>query len=223
MKKTLILAIMTISSFHTFAQTPIKVAAVGNSITEGSGREHPSSYPNALQELLGEEFEVRNFGVGGRTLLKKGDFPYWDEPQYEEVKNFAPDILIIKLGTNDSKPQNWKHKDEFEQDYIELIHELKTSMPENGKVYVCLPVPVFEDNYGINERTIKQEMRPILNRVITVTNAKVIDLHSPLKQLPHLFPDGVHPNEEGLRIMAETIAEEIKQTNSSNTEQAENK
>lgn len=96
-----------ISIFAVFGQIkPIKVACLGNSITQGPGRDHEDSYPLQLQDILGEKFKVENFGVSGRTLLKKGDFPYWNEPQLDEVKVFSPDILVIKLGTNDSKPQN---------------------------------------------------------------------------------------------------------------------
>jgi len=62
--------------------TPVKIACVGDSITEGSGLTSPAtqSYPARLQRLLGTNYNVRNFGVSGRTLLKQGDFPYWKEP-----------------------------------------------------------------------------------------------------------------------------------------------
>ena len=79
------------------------------------------SYPAQLQAWLGQEYQVRNFGVSGATLLKNGDRPYWKEPEFSQVLDFNPDIIIIKLGTNDSKPQNWKFAEEFEQDYIDLI------------------------------------------------------------------------------------------------------
>ncbi|KEO73057.1 GDSL-type esterase/lipase family protein [Anditalea andensis] len=214
MKKIFALcSLLFLFAAHTEAQSTtdiIKIAAVGNSITEGPGRENPDSYPLIMQELLGEDYEVKNYGIGGRTLLKKGDLPYWNEPQFKEVLAYAPDILIIKLGTNDSKPQNWKHKKDFENDYIELINTFKSSMPDNGKVYICIPVPVMEDNWGINEHTMREEMAPMLQRVADKTGSKIIDLHYPLKERNDLFPDGVHPNKEGLSIMAGVIAQEIK-------------
>lgn len=84
----------------------VKVACVGDSITEGLCSTEGQSYPTQLQEILGSDFEVKNFGVSGRTLLKKGDYPYWNESAYTESKNFLPDVVIIMLGTNDTKPQN---------------------------------------------------------------------------------------------------------------------
>ncbi|WP_373521412.1 GDSL-type esterase/lipase family protein [Aquiflexum sp.] len=211
MKKLLLtpLLVLTLISF-AFPQTKIKVACVGNSITQGPGREHPESYPLQLQEILGETYEVRNFGVSGRTLLRKGDYPYWNEPQFEEVKGFQPDILIIKLGTNDSKSQNWQFKDEFVQDYIDLINTYKKHMPKKGKVYICIPVPVFKTNYGITEDILVNEMRPMLLEIAKKSKSKVINLYNPLLEHSDLLPDGIHPNTEGLTIMATEISKAIK-------------
>ncbi len=186
-------------------QEGIRVACVGNSITEGPGRDNINSYPLMMQKLLGNAYWVKNFGVSGSTLLKKGDLPYWDQEQYTEALEFKPDILIVKLGTNDSKPQNWKFKEEFLDNYIELIESIKEVMPEDGKVYICLPVPVFEDNWGITERVLVKEMRPLLRKAARATGAKIIDLHNPFVKKAGLFGDGVHPNAEGNAQMAELI------------------
>jgi acyl-CoA thioesterase I len=211
MKKLSLIALLLLAlSSISFAQTVIKVACVGNSITQGPGRDNPDSYPLQMQELLGDDYEVKNFGVSGRTLLKKGDYPYWNEPQFEEVKEFAPDILIIKLGTNDSKPQNWKYKDEFTNDYIQMVKEFRKSMPKKGRVFICIPVPVFQDNWGITENILVQEMGPMLEKIAKKTKSRIIDLYSPLRDKSDLLPDGVHPNKEGLGIMALEIAKAIK-------------
>ena len=212
MEKSITLVIFFFSSLFTvFGQAkPIKVACLGNSITQGPGREHQDSYPLQLQAILGEDYKVGNFGVSGRTLLKKGDFPYWIEPQMNEIKEFSPDILVIKLGTNDSKPQNWRFNTEFRDDYLELIASLKAHMPSTGKIFICLPTPVFQDNWGINEKILVQEMRPLLLEIASESGASIIDLYSPLKGYPELLPDGVHPDRDGLAIMAEVIAEAIK-------------
>jgi acyl-CoA thioesterase I len=191
-------------------QEGIRVACVGNSITQGPGRDNINSYPLMMQKLLGDGYRVKNFGVSGSTLLKKGDLPYWDQAQYKEALEFKPDILIVKLGTNDSKPQNWKFKSDFVENYTEFIESIKAEMPENGQVYICLPVPVFEDNWGITERILVKEMRPMLRKVARATGARIIDLHKPFATKAGLFPDGVHPNAEGNAQMAEIIATVIK-------------
>ena len=210
MKKLSILIVALFVSISTFAQSPIKVAFVGNSITQGPGRDNPGSYPLQVGALLGDAYEVKNFGVSGRTLLKKGDYPIWNEPQFQEAKDFQPDVLLIKLGTNDSKPQNWAHKDEFVKDYLDMIAEFRAVMPKDGKVYVIIPVPVTRENFGINPVIMDNEQRLMLFEIIQKSGAEVIDLYTPLKDKSELLPDGVHPNAEGLTIMANVIARRIR-------------
>ena len=210
MKTILSLIALLLFPFLSIAQDPIKVAFVGNSITQGPGRENPGSFPLQVGKILGDAYQVKNFGIGGRTLLKKGDFPYWNEPQFQEVKDFRPDVVLIKLGTNDSKPQNWAHKGEFVQDYLDLIAEFRDHMPKDGKVYVMLPVPVTRENFGINPVIMNSEQRLMLFEIIQKSGAEVIDLYTPLQDKPELFPDGVHPTAEGLAIMAGVISRRIR-------------
>lgn len=211
MKKFLLTPIMFLFLISlAFPQDKIKIACVGNSITQGPGRDNPDSYPLQLQEIIGETYDVKNFGVSGRTLLKKGDYPYWNETQFEEVKQFQPDILIIKLGTNDSKSQNWQFKDEFVSDYLDLIKTFKKSMPKKSKVFICIPVPVFKTNFGITEDILVNEMRPMLLEIAKKSKSQVINLYDPLLAYSDLFPDGIHPNTQGLTIMATEVSKAIK-------------
>ncbi|MDO8968487.1 MAG: GDSL-type esterase/lipase family protein [Algoriphagus sp.] len=210
MKSLSLLVIALFASLATFAQSPIRIAFLGNSITQGPGRDNPGSYPLQVGALLGDSYEVKNFGVSGRTLLKKGDFPIWNEPQFQEAKDFTPDVLVIKLGTNDSKPQNWAHKADFVKDYLDLIAEFRTHMPADGKVYIVIPVPVTRENFGINPDVMNNEQRLMLYEIIQKSGAEAIDLYTPLMNKAELLPDGVHPNKEGLTIMANVIARRIR-------------
>ena len=210
MHKLSLLFLALFASFSAFSQSPIKVAFVGNSITQGPGRDNPDSYPLQVAAMLGDSYEVKNFGVSGRTLLKKGDYPYWNEPQFQQVKDFQPDVVVIKLGTNDSKPQNWAHKADFVKDYLNLIAEFRAHMPKDGKVYVVMPVPVTRVNFGINPEVMNNEQRLMLMEIIQKSGAELIDLYTPLMDKPELLPDGVHPNKEGLSIMAAVVARRIR-------------
>lgn len=209
MKKILMGLLMLISG-QGICQEGIRVACVGNSITEGPGRSHPESYPLQLQSILGEEFIVKNFGVSGSTLLKNGDKPYYEEDQFRAVKAFKADILIIKLGTNDTKPQNWKHKDGFENDYLELVETLKSTMRGSHRIFICFPVPIFKDNYGITASILDHEILPALSLIAQKTGAEIIDLYAALKDKPSLFPDGIHPDSTGNKVMAETVAAHLQ-------------
>ncbi|MEN9814927.1 MAG: hypothetical protein RLZZ412_909, partial [Verrucomicrobiota bacterium] len=168
-----------------------KVACVGDSITQGAGTKGKGmAYPDQLQALLGDKYKVGNFGVSGRTLLKKGDFPYTKEKRYQDALQFAPNIVIIMLGTNDTKPQNWKHEADFEADYKDLVKSFQ-KLSSKPKVFVCRPVPVpGTGNYGINEANVQKEI-PRIDALAKELGCEVIDMHAALAAHPEMLPDRV--------------------------------
>lgn len=189
------------------AADPVRVACVGDSITQGVGIQKPQKdgYPAKLQEILGAGWTVRNFGVGGRTMLRKAD-PFDHRPALES----SPDIVIIALGTNDSKTGTWaSHKSEFVADYVAMIKEFQ-ALPSHPKVWACLPVPAFPGNWGITEDVIRNEVIPAIQEAAKITGISVIDLHTPLLENKPWFPDTVHPNEEGAKRIAEIVGTAIK-------------
>jgi lysophospholipase L1-like esterase len=190
------------------AAEPIKIACVGDSITQGAGAKSGQSYPSQLQALLGDGYKVGNFGVSGRTLLKKGDFPYWKEKKYQDALAMEPAIVVIMLGTNDTKPQNWKFEAEFDADYRELVKSFQ-ALKSKPKVFVCRPVPVpGQGNYGINEENIQKEI-PRVDALAKELGCGVIDMHAALAKTPELLPDRVHPNTAGAGEMAKAAAKAI--------------
>jgi lysophospholipase L1-like esterase/pimeloyl-ACP methyl ester carboxylesterase len=187
-------------------KTSIKVACIGNSITYGSGiSDRPrDSYPSQLARMLGKKWDVRNFGVGGRTLLQKGDFPFRNEKAYAQAIAFLPDVVIIKLGTNDTKPQNWKYSGEFLPDYRAMVNELKT-LSSHPRIYLCKPVPAYASRWGINDSILVHGVIPAIERLAKEEKLPVIDLYAALSGKASLFPDQIHPNAEGAGLMAKVI------------------
>ncbi len=184
----------------------IRLACVGDSITYGAGVENRQAnhYPAVLGGLLGPKFEVRNFGVSGATLLKNGDTPYWNESAFRQVTEFDPQVIVLMLGTNDTKPQNWKHGSEFAADLRALLDHF-ANLPSHPKIWVCLPVPVYRTEWGINEATLKGEIIPVIQQVAKEKNVPTIDLHTALSNCPQYFPDHIHPNAAGAGTMSMTI------------------
>lgn len=184
---------------------PVRVACVGDSITVGVGAEPGKSYPSQLQALLGKGWIVKNFGASGRTLLRNGDHPYWEEKVFHDAQEFRPDVVVIMLGTNDTKPQNWRFHEQFHDDYRDLVKTLH-ALPSRPRIYVCRPCPVPEPgNYGINEANVQREIA-IIDALAREEGLEVIDMHAALEPHPELFPDRVHPNTAGAAIMAQTVA-----------------
>jgi len=183
---------------------PIRVACVGDSITAGAGAEG-KPYPKQLQALLGDKWLVNNYGVGGRTLLKKGDHPYWIEKNFTFAHDFKPDVVIIMLGTNDTKAQNWVHEDELSADYKDLIESFK-NLDSKPRIFICRPCPVVgAGKYGINEANLDIEI-PVIDKVAADEGVDEIDMHAALPGNTATQPDTVHPNAAGSALMAQAAA-----------------
>ncbi|MDZ7374960.1 MAG: GDSL-type esterase/lipase family protein [candidate division KSB1 bacterium] len=205
---TLCVAFAVLSPVLYAQREPIRIACIGNSITQGYGQTNIRSYPNQLDTLLGSAYDVRNFGVGGTTMLRKGDLPYWNQPQFVEAKRFLPHVVIILLGTNDSKPWNWQYRDEFFDDYADMVRELR-ALDSRPRIYVGFPPPVFQDGFGIRNAVIRDEIIPLIDSVRVSLKTLLIDFYSRMQGMGDLFPDGIHPNAEGYRQMALIAAEAI--------------
>lgn len=208
MKRYFILIVFTFLIVVCNSQT--RVACIGNSITFGHGLKESEKYPTKLQKLLGEEYLVRNFGISGRTLLKKGDRPYWREKAYQEALSWHPEVVIIKLGTNDTKPQNWKYAKEFNSDYKALIKSFQ-KLKSHPKLYLCYPIPVFEDKWGINDSIVFNSIIPVIKKLGKKRRYHLIDLYHPLLGKSYLVFDGIHPNNQGTDLIAEIIFNSISE------------
>ena len=210
MNKQLILPLFVLLAFYTSSSQAIKVACVGDSITDGaniSDRE-VNSYPAQLESILQKfniAWETENFGVGGATLLSQGDLPYVEQQAYNQALSWNPDVVVIMLGTNDSKYYNWVYKDEFVPDYLAFIDSF-TALPSQPQIWICKPVPAFKLVYSITNEVIRDEIIPLIDEIAGQRDVRVIDLYTPLLGASDLFPDGIHPNAEGAGLMAEIIA-----------------
>ena len=208
MKKTLLMLMLVLPLFAA-AQEKIKVACIGNSVTYGMTHKNPAetSYPTQLQQMLGEEYEVRNFGHSGATLLSKGHRPYINLPEYTAALEFAPDIAVIHLGLNDTDPRNWpNYRDEFYGDYMNIIEALRE---KNSKVeiYVCQMSPIFNwhRRFKSGTRDWYWQIQEVIKTIAENGNFELINLSRHLYNRPDLMPDALHPNEQGAEIIAKQV------------------
>ncbi|MCF0183769.1 MAG: sialate O-acetylesterase [Bacteroidaceae bacterium] len=207
------LSVSLIIALTLTAGDKIRVSCVGNSVTYGytlPDRER-TCYPNQLQQMLGERFEVRNFGHSGATLMRNGHNPYHKLPEYRAAIDFKGEIVVIHLGLNDTDPRNYAQRgEEFIPDYHMLIDSLRAANP-SCRMYICLMTPIFEGHKRFLSGTrdwhalIQQDIR----RIAKAKNVGLIDLYTPLHRFPNLFPDFLHPNPEGARILAQTVYDAI--------------
>ena len=195
-------------------QDALRVACIGNSITDGMtiDLKGHNGYPAQLQRILGAGYHVENYGVSARTLLRKGNLPYVNEQAWKDALDFNPNIVIIKLGTNDSKAANWKHKEEFQGDLQSMIDQLR-ALPAHPVIYLVRPLVAAEkvvNEMSINNEVIEKEIIPIINKVAKKNKLRILDFREELNRDDLMSPDGVHPNKKGAAVIAQKVAEAIR-------------
>lgn len=208
MKKLLLILIFAIG-LSLQAKEKIKVACIGNSVTYGyllPDREK-SAYPSQLQVLLGDKYQVKNYGKSGSTLLSKGHRPYIDQVEYKEALEYAADIVIIHLGLNDTDPRNWSnYRDDFFRDYLKLIDSFKERNP-NAQIWISRMTPITHKHprFISGTRDWHKEIQKTIESIASYTNVGLIDLEESLYNRPDLFPDALHPITEGAGIIAQKV------------------
>ena len=191
---------------------PTRIACVGDSITWGTfvWNRKRNCYPAQLQAMLGDRFIVRNFGVMGHTLQSAGDYPYRISKAFKSSSTFEPDVVLLMLGTNDSKPPNWKGIEPFAADYRELIAHYR-SLGSAPVVYPMTPPALFgmgrrnKVRYGMDAAVV-EEMGRAIRDIARGDGLQVIDVHAATVDHPEAFRfDGVHPGTAGATLIARAV------------------
>jgi len=204
-KRPLFLIAMLLIIVSCAEKQPVRIACIGDSITE-SIKMH--NYPMQLDSILGPGYNVLNCGRSGATLVKVSKNPIWKCNEFYNAFAFEPNIITVKLGTNDSKPENW-NEEIFLKDLQALVDTLRT-IPTNPEIYLCLPVPAYSAAWAISDSVIVNGVIPSIQKIALKNNLSVIDLYEPLDNHAEFFPDGIHPNKDGAKAIAEVLAKYLK-------------
>jgi len=192
----------------------IKIACIGDSLTYGYLLENRTTtcYPATLNELLGEDYAVGNFGVNGTTLLKSSSQSFWHHENFTLSTLFDPDIVIIMLGTNDASHENFTTTDHYLADYKEMINHYR-NLPAKPHIYMATPPAVFPpkdpsmstlptahiDLLASSVRELGKQLR-----------ISVIDINKLTSNAPQLFiADGIHMNQSGAKFIATAMYREL--------------
>jgi lysophospholipase L1-like esterase len=196
--------------------SPIRVACIGDSITEGG-------YPQeCLASLLGSDYLVSNFGKGSMCMLKGPDcgeqWSYWNTQAFTDSKQWEPDIVIIMLGTGDScygadAIGDWRLPDlgaKYLAAYKEMI-EIYKKLPSHPKIFCVTPPYIYQTDpkFYVSNNVLETELIPNLILAANETGCKVIDVHTATAGMPQNFPDLVHPNAQGKQVIANIIYKSI--------------
>jgi lysophospholipase L1-like esterase len=213
------------SPFAAKAQS-VRIACIGNSITAGARLTQPltESYPAVLSSMLQQgqylNYEVKNFGIGGATILRFGKPNLW--PIIDSLQNFKPDIVIIKAGTNETvgKPRlNWEHINEFEKDYSDYISLIRKINPD-CRIVICSPLDMVIQTDGLSTERILDlsgrrpriwELRKRIKKIARSEQVSFLDLTKPFEGKANLMTisDGVHPNRDGYHYLASLVFDHL--------------
>ena len=185
-----------------------RVACIGDSITWGFTLLRPSKqrYPALLQEMLGPEYEVRNFGHNDAAARFDADTPYIKKRVYQKSIEWNPDIVLIMLGTNDTKRRNWD-PNIFRRDYTELV-KTYMALPARPRVILIAPIrihlPFKIPLLGLYPETMEEGVRPAIREIAAKLGLELVDLVDLFPDSTYMM-DGVHPQAAGARLLAEAI------------------
>lgn len=213
----------------------IRIACIGDSLTQGS------AYPYDLWQMLGSSgpftygnytqypdenhtvssnttsYAVGNFGAGGTFVTLQSDSPYMKTSTFHSALAYQPNIVIIMLGTNDAQPGVHQFNASFVDDYKTLIHAFQT-LSSKPKIWIVLPPPIFDSqNNKTSPEYFETNVIPNIKQAANETLLPIIDIHSALAGYPQDFPDGIHPNVEGAKLIVDEIYKAIGFQNTSNS------
>ena len=194
------------------------IVALGDSITFGSGvkkTRKSDCWEAKLEKLLGGSYQVLNYGISGATLQNEGNKPYWNMPEKqlqgypEAALSLEPEIVILMLGTNDSKPYNWD-RERYETQLYQRVKEIKAAPSVKRLILMCPPFACPANGsdvvaFDILNETIRDEIVPIVKKCAADNEVDCIDLYALTEGHGEYFADGVHPNSFGNRVIAGEI------------------
>lgn len=209
-KNSFILLLLMVPLTGSFAQK-VKIACVGNSVTYGYSLADPAteSYPAVLQKMLGDGYQVGNFGHSGATLLKRGHNPYFKTPEFKKAISMQADIVVIHLGLNDTDPRDFpNYRDAFIADYNWLIDTFRRASP-GARIYICKMTPIFTGHprFLSSTQAWYKAVQNKIGQVARINHCGLIDLYTAFHNRPDLITDAptLHPNKAGAYHLATIV------------------
>ena len=189
----------------TSAQSPLRIACVGDSITFGDqiANRARDAYPAVLERLSGSRFAVGNFGVNGATALPIPFRAWMDTPAARDALAFAPDAVVVMLGINDlAFPERYG---DFPAALESIVRRFQ-ALPSAPRLFVCTLTPIAPaDRQEHANRLIRETMNPAIRAVAAQTGARVVDVSAVFPNRLDLLPDGLHPTPGGAEIVARAV------------------
>lgn len=197
--KNILTLLIFFGSLGLYAQTKTFVI-IGDSLTEGYGVARESAFPALLQEKIQAQekskWKVINSGISGATTASAIGRVNW-------VLKSKPDLVMLILGANDGL--RGLKVAESQKNLEEALELLK-----KNKVKTILGGLYMPPNYGKEYSNQFKAMYAALSKKHNVPLVPFI-LDSVAGNPKYNLADGIHPNEEGHKIIANKLYEKIKE------------
>lgn len=180
----------------------VRIACVGDSLTRGT------EYTLFLWEHLGPNYIISDFGVGGTTASRSSEKPYLNESGFQLAVDFHPNIVIIMLGTNDAGID--QTTEAFTSDYVTIITAFQ-NLNTKPDVFIVQPPPIYNST-ALSNNALIGKIIPGIQAAAQQTAATLIDANTPLLNHASYFYDGIHPDADGAKIIADTIYAKLQPT-----------
>jgi acyl-CoA thioesterase I len=179
----------------------IRVALIGDSITE------LTKYPYYATQILGPRYLVGNFGICGAMVSLDSDCAYLHSEAFVEAANFKPNFAVVMLGTNDANLSFKESHTHFVEDYLVLLEKIR-ALESKPRVWIVKPPPIFNETLGYSIEGLAKGVIPAIEEVIRRSEVEIIDVYSALTD-SRCFLDGVHPNDEGAKVIAHLVCQAL--------------
>lgn len=193
----------------------VKIACIGNSTTYGYGiSDWPTkNYPYILSTLLGEDYHVANFGLSSHCVQDSADKPYRSTGVFSQSVAYDADVIILMMGANDAKAENWQGIDAFKKNYLSLL-DAYLQGAQNVEVFLCTLAYTHPTSDGTVSFNIQPEavaeISAMVRDIATEKGYHLLDINTLTTGHPEWFQeDGIHPNADGAKAMAEYIADAL--------------
>ncbi len=191
-----------ISSTNFEEEVALKqVVFFGNSLTAGYGLDPSEAFPSLIQkkiDSLNLNYNVINAGLSGETSAGGKSRIDW-------VLRQPMDVFVLELGANDGL--RGISPSETKKNLQEIINKVKKAKPEVEILLVGMQMPpsmgqAFTEEFkNVYPQLAQENNIPLIPFLLEgVGGDRTLNLQ-----------DGIHPNEEGHRRLAENIWPELKQ------------
>ena len=183
---------VTFDAFKVYTR-PIRVACVGDSITDGNRKQGPTdkelSWPHRMNEMLGGGYMIFNCGKGG---ICASNYDNADVYVFKTAKSEDVDVVINVLGYNDYWTTDFT-TESFKKNFVDKMDRIGATCTTTPRFYIGLTPFGKQDTADNQNQKDGVEMLKALSAEKNWPIVDFLDYMATYRDNERYFPDGTHP------------------------------